>query len=295
MKELIKHPKGNPDVVTNNQNRHTSHLKNIGWYYYRYYYKDLDKESSKNEFKEKNDALSLCSLNDIKKPVQPNSNTSFHLITVYPGLLIGTGTSHESGSSEKSGEFKLGLSFDYTSGLPVIPGSSLKGLLRSAFPYSIEKKSGKEEKMLEENYRTPRKEYIQSVLAELKNEKDESIKIDVSFQEVINIEKEIFDGMDKKGKNIPVYKRDIFFDAFPVEQTGKSFLGSDFITPHKDPLKNPLPIQFMKIMPKVKFGFYFKLNDGILTVAQKEALFRRILLDFGIGAKTNVGYGQFTK
>jgi len=31
----------------------------------------------------------------------------------------------------------------------------------------------------------------------------------------------------------------------------------------------------------------------VLTKEQKMQLFRRILLDFGIGAKTNVGYGQF--
>jgi len=52
------------------------------------------------------------------------------LTTVYPGLLIGSGYPHE---SSVIGELKLGFHFDYTTGLPVIPGSSIKGVLRDAF------------------------------------------------------------------------------------------------------------------------------------------------------------------
>jgi CRISPR/Cas system CMR subunit Cmr6 (Cas7 group RAMP superfamily) len=36
-----------------------------------------------------------------------------------------------------------------------------------------------------------------------------------------------------------------------------------------------------------------QLEDGLLTEEQKEELFRSLLLYFGIGAKTNVGYRQF--
>jgi CRISPR-associated protein Cmr6 len=50
---------------------------------------------------------------------------------------------------------------------------------------------------------------------------------------------------------------------------------------------------FLKILPEVTIQFQFDLKDGLLTKGQKEDLFRRLLLDFGIGAKTNVGYGQF--
>ncbi len=48
-----------------------------------------------------------------------------------PGLLPGIGYPHEVGYP---GEFKLGFGFDHVTGLPVLPGSSVKGVLRSVFP-----------------------------------------------------------------------------------------------------------------------------------------------------------------
>ena len=57
-------------------------------------------------------------------------NHSFCLDVRYPGLVTGVGISHE---AKVEGEFKLGLHLDYTTGLPVIYGSSVKGVLRSAF------------------------------------------------------------------------------------------------------------------------------------------------------------------
>ena len=50
----------------------------------------------------------------------------FDLVTTYPGLLIGSGYSHE--VHGKDG-LKLGFYFDHTTGLPIIPGSSVKGVL----------------------------------------------------------------------------------------------------------------------------------------------------------------------
>jgi hypothetical protein len=60
------------------------------------------------------------------------------------------------------------------------------------------------------------------------------------------------------------------------------------------PFTNPNPIQFLKVLSKVQFQFQFKLTDGGgLKAGQKEVLFKEILCYMGIGAKTNVGYGQF--
>ena len=70
------------------------------------------------------------------------------------------------------------------------------------------------------------------------------------------------------------------------------------MTPHKgEVLKNPIPIKFMKILPEVAIRFQFKLEDctinGItISALQKNELFRLILKRFGIGAKTNVGFGR---
>ena len=94
-------------------------------------------------------------------------------------------------------------------------------------------------------------------------------------------------------------KGNIFFDAFisAIPDNGRVF-AEDYITPHKNIFKNPIPIRFLKIAPDVTFTFQFKLKDGCFKNSQKISsneklkLFKQILLDFGIGAKRNVGYGN---
>jgi hypothetical protein len=84
-------------------------------------------------------------------------------------------------------------------------------------------------------------------------------------------------------------------------------LGDDYITPHKnrrrngipDTMVNPVPISFLKVLPGVLFRFQFELHDfrkekyTLLSKAQVEQLFKNLLLELGLGAKTHVGYGQF--
>lgn len=69
----------------------------------------------------------------------------FSLSTYYPGLITGIGMQHqttlswtitEEGKTITIPELKLGMAFDYATGLPIIPGSSLKGVLRELFPIS---------------------------------------------------------------------------------------------------------------------------------------------------------------
>ena len=76
------------------------------------------------------------------------------------------------------------------------------------------------------------------------------------------------------------------------DEYGKLFAG-DAITPHKDPLKNPVPISFLKVAPGCQVEFRFRLVDSIITAEEKKKIFKRIIRKYGLGAKTNVGYGQF--
>jgi CRISPR-associated protein Cmr6 len=189
---------------------------------------------------------------------------SFELTVIYPGLLIGSGIPHESNTE---GEFKIGFSFDYTTGLPVIPGSSVKGLLRSAFQQA-------------------EGEYIRYLL-------DKKPSIDIGA-----LEREIFEGetiVHGEKKVIPLYKRDIFFDAvmIKVSNSQDKFLAEDYITPHRSPFEDPVPLLFLKVLPRVTFLFQFRLHPGIISAEQKKVLFEHIIRDSGIGAKTNVGYGKF--
>lgn len=228
---------------------------NLGWLFYRDYFNAIKDYRNINRYtgdiqdiiKDKilNYTINKEILKQKKKP--QFANETFELTTIYPGLLIGSGYLHE--LPKVDGQAILGFDFDYTTGLPIIRGSSIKGVLRSAFKH---------------------KEYIEELLKSNEIDNEELIK-------------EIFES----GK-------DIFFDAEIINYK-ESILSDDYITPHNDPLKNPIPLRFIKISPGVTFRFSFRLEDGILSSKEKIELFKNIILDLGIGAKTNVGYGKFVK
>lgn len=86
----------------------------------------------------KNERQKLC-----ERPSSPYQQ--FSLRTYYPGLITGIGMQHQTTlkwtitEEEKTitiPELKLGMAFDHATGLPIIPGSSLKGVLRESFPIS---------------------------------------------------------------------------------------------------------------------------------------------------------------
>ena len=76
-------------------------------------------------------------------------------------------------------------------------------------------------------------------------------------------------------------------------------MGFDYITPHKNPVANPIPIRIIKVLPDVRFEFRFvlsdkKIKDKVLTADALKELLKELLILFGAGAKTNVGYGVLT-
>ncbi len=295
---------------------------NIGYLFYKEYFNDLKikRQSGKPVFNGTQKSNLLINKNlstaNLLYPL-PNANDfkEIELTTIYPGLLIGSGYIHEIGGVKEGrkqlveNELKLGFYFDHTTGLPVIPGSSVKGVLRSAFKANegkyIEYLLTEELKILnlkeDENADNEDKKKLNYLC--------KKVKVEGEKEEVPFIVKHIFNGYHKKQKEgkvveepLPIYHRDKFFDAFPVAPAGQKFLADDYITPHPDPLKNPVPLRFLKVRPGVTFRFVFELHDlknekgeTILTAEDKLKLFKRILLDLGVGAKTNVGYGQFVE
>lgn len=251
---------------------------NFGHWYYREYFNTikLNSEGIVTNFstfnKGKNDKLIKgATLPPYDKENDIKDVTSFKLKTCYPGLLCGVGYHHEinkpadekgkkvEGDKEDDAPevYNLGMYFDYTSGLPVIPGSSIKGMLRSA---------------IEE----------WDFLA------DYELNDGVTREEII---KTVFEG-----EGLSIYDRDIFLDAIPIRVDNKLF-GEDYITHHPKPLQNPNPVRFLRVNPGVtyKFRFILKAHGEKLTVDFKTKLFEAIICTFGLGAKTNVGYGQFVK
>ena len=253
-------------------------MKNLHKSYYKDYFNGADfsplledKSAKMSNVKSKND--SFCSrglLFQLDK--NPCVNATTELKIQYPGLVTGIGITHE---AKIEGEFKLGVHFDWTYGMPVIYGSSVKGVLRSAF------KDG----------------YVDAGMIAKVNKENPSINIPEWVGKPENrgdIIDEIFEGGKKS-----IYERDIFFDAVIKHADPKGrILCSDSITPHgENPLKNPIPITFMKIAPGCTLEFRFKLVTSNIdgkefNAEQKKALFKEILKTVGVGAKTNVGYGQ---
>lgn len=304
---------------------------NLKHFYYRQYF-DFDdpkarkylpggslSESEKDVetyYRGKNATLTghLPNLEGAKLPDGLGNVPSLQLTVQNPGLLPGSGYPHEVGGT---GEFKLGFSFDHTTGLPVLPGSSVKGVLRSVFPqfeYDPEKPwlrqhpedSGKQPKG-KRKVREQKAKFIVSLLGK------QGITIpDQNAEDIAHaLELAIFEGWnaslfpEKRAERIPMCRHDVFFDALPIRPgrlaTGDDrLLGRDALTPHnKSPLKNPTPLPFVKVLPGVTFEFTFRLHDSnifgqTVSAAQKRAIFSKILCAVGAGAKTNVGYGQFT-
>ena len=234
-------------------------MRNLHQAYYKDYFKNLEfgyllgtGNEPITDIKRHNATFTAPNLLH-KIPKSPLVNQTFELKIAYPGLVTGVGIKHE---AKIEGEFKLGVHFDWTYGMPVVYGSSVKGVLRSYFKDFYDPKSGQP------------------------NAED-------TFKDIFNGEKK------------SIYERDIFFDAVLVKTDKKGrILCSDSITPHgSNPLKNPIPITFLKIAPGCTLEFRFKLVDTkigefILSKEDKIKLFHKILTAVGVGAKTNVGYGQ---
>ena len=199
-----------------------------------YFYKDQAYGKDIAAFKLENNYKTLFDISEAKQ---------FELTTLYPGLLVGSGYNHPKLKSTTD-DFQLGFFFDHTTGLPLISGSSIKGLLRSVFKH---------------------KEFMKEVYS-------------------VDLSEEIFEDNNT-----------IFYDAYISEShhPHKHIFGEDYITSHFSDekggeFKDPNPIKFLKILPNVTFTFQFSCSDDQLE------LFKKIILDFGLGAKTNTGYGKFT-
>jgi CRISPR-associated protein Cmr6 len=264
-------------------------MSNLNHYINVKYFSDL--ESPEYHYKNKQ----ICSQRltpDTNSPVALVEDTdgfqTFRLRTTYPGLLLGLGYPHNPGDMpDKDNIIKLGFSLDYVTGLPVIPGSTVKGVLRSVF-----QKAGSEE-------------YLLAVIEDL-------AKITESNTlSIPDLEREIF-GPRIKGRSEERGNdgdRDTFFDAVPVKADAEGLvLNLESITPHHKPandnasaqeralyaagMKNPTPLKLLKVRPEVVYLFRFRLKQGLLSPEIKRDLFKELLIDLGIGAKTNVGFGS---
>lgn len=260
---------------------------NLNYEFWVSYYDGLDIDQA-SSFEKKNKAIAARKWKRGSEHL-PCQNTPFcnlQLRVTNPGMLIGLGMAHDSGSKssgkeenadELQSEIRNSFTLDNVTGLPYLPGSSVKGILRSTF------------------LRSP--EYISELLGDGWETADvKRLELDIFGKQHPNAA-----GYEK---NEAIKGRDVFLDAFPVKTDPEGhLLGFDYITPHRasepefDGLKSPTPIMILKLLPGVVMQFRFKLTDSALSnglalkADDKLTLFQNILLDMGAGAKTNTGYG----
>ncbi len=212
----------------------------------------------------------------------------FSVYVCYPGLLVGTGYPH--GTKQVKGEIQMGASFDWVTGAPYYPGSSVKGVLRSLFKVA----SG--DNTAADGCRAELLERINNAApgAFSSFTKDEALYL-----------KNVLFGKDPEDESkLPEHGRCIFYDAhvvgFRKKASGQQekIFGMDSLAPHEDRLGNPVPINMLRILPDVCLTFNMVLHDVpdkdgniLITSDQLLTLFKEIILDLGIGAKTNTGYG----
>lgn len=263
---------------------------NLGYIFYKEIYSDINRNSFKEKYDKDIGVYELFFKPEDFKVGEQN----FILKTKYPGLLTGSGYIHGTGEED---EFKLGFYFDYTSGLPIIPASSIKGTVRSIFKkLEYNNKDVKEEmKSITKEVNNEALKYLKGILCKFESLKGKEIHNKLLEQ----IESEIFEGKKYNSdsdnyENKSMYERDVFFDAALniYDNKRKQILSEDYITPHGNPLKEPKPLKFLKIAPDVYIKFRFDLKNGdVINKNEKMQLIKQIILDFGIGAKTSVGYG----
>jgi len=193
-------------------------------------------------------------------------------------LVIGLGASHPQ---------KTSMTLHHIYGIPYIPGSAIKGVTRHWAVLKFADNNKKDNEKFEDA--------IKRIAEALESGDDLNIEVDkVTFKDLI----EIFGTQEKQGKVI-------FFDAYPV---GEIKLKIDIMNPHypkyysegQPPTdwQNPVPIKFLTV-ENTKFAFYLASktkddpNKKLLNIA-KELLLEAIK-NYGIGARTLLGYGIFTE
>lgn len=194
-------------------------------------------------------------------------------------LIVGLGASHPQETS---------MTLHHIFGIPYIPGSALKGASRHYMIWKfVDENEKKLSSLLDKSNFVELLEKLNKAL-----EKEENLTVSVgniSFKDLIHI----FGTQNRQGKII-------FFDAYPIEEIK---LKIDIMNPHypdyytkdKPPTdwQNPIPIKFLTV-EDTKFRFYLAAKDkdqNLLNHARK--ILNEALLNYGVGAKTSLGYGLF--
>ena len=239
-------------------------------------------ESFYNELKKNNPALK--GLLDAKQKRQREfcefyENVGYKIINyqaeLKSPLITGIGQTHPN---------EVGMVFDHAMGIPFIPASSVKGIVR--FAHIIKLIKSEDQSYIESDKDG---EYI--------NESN----LGTNIPDIFGGDADIIENDKKKTKKW--VGKVIFLDAYPVTvpdlhvdimnpHYGDYYSDENGKTPPADYL-DPTPIKFLTVKQGTKFIFRALVpKDSDLLEIVKTG-FKNALKDEGVGAKTAVGYGRF--
>ena len=214
-------------------------------------------------------------------------------------MVVGLGTNHP---------YEVSMKLHHIYGVPIIPGSALKGVARDMALLKILENKGCPENTQgdEECTHSKIEKGIQQMLND--REKRDSFFDKISnkpFKELSYEEKLLlafgnqqFSGivvfLDAIPDSAPKFKVDIMNPHYPEYYQGKNF-PTDW--------QNPNPIKFLTV-ENTKFRFTVLVNKARLNRDDKDNYARNVanyawetlkeaLEELGVGAKTSVGYGYF--
>lgn len=269
---------------------------NAGYVFYHKMFKPLPtgKIDVRNLESRADDLLDYTLVNNDKLKfgdyIDSEKEYSFKLTTRYPGFASGLGQNHDIGSYDKN--FKLGLLFDHTTGLPYLSGTSIKGKLKE--PFNRVLYAGKSSSSYEYYSKDLVLEYFETLFKEI------GLDVDLATEENINaLRAEMFEG-EVNGLSLPMYDRDVFLSAYiesADQKHNNRIFSDDYITPHESPIKNPNPLRFLRVRSGVSVAFRFDLHDSSvikeMKKVKKEEMIKKLIVREKLGAKTSVGYGKF--
>lgn len=211
--------------------------------------------------------------------------------TAGDGFLADTGYAHQAWKQielkEDVHDVQMGMALDFTTGVPFLKGSSLKGLLRSHM-WPTGRWSGKDRKEIDIN-----RQELNALLAS-------TLKADKLGKE--SWLKYLFEGNDPSAdKEQRLYPNQwvSFLGAATCYSNDVHFQIQD-LAPQKTPIKKPNLLKFMSVRPGIKMRVYFAFPSRGNAEAEKEDIEKTLtmvawhLAENGLGAKSSYGYGKLT-
>lgn len=226
--------------------------------------------------------------NDLHSRLEQCATHYLEGTTTGDGFLADGGYAHQSWQSGMH-DVQMGMAFDFTTGVPFLKGSSLKGILRShMWPTGRwQGRDGKDGKDIDKN-----RQDLNSLLAST---------LESAHLGEQHWNKYLFEGGNpRKDQNQRLHPNQwvSYLGAATCYSNEHHFQIQD-LAPQKTPIKKPIVLKFLSVRPGIKMRVYFSFPtlspelhksdiENILTMMAWH------LAENGLGAKSSYGYGTLT-